>query len=611
MMKKVIWIFVSCLMALSLLVASCGPAAIEEEEEEDNVVVEEEEEEEEEQKEVVSKPTGPQYGGTITYRIAADPLNFDSGTQPRGGAMLGTVYQVFMSGDWLRGPAGSGVTNFAASTGSMDDLFGPQIAESWEMPEKGVWILNIRQDVHWQPVDSEAGRIMGGRKLTADDIIGGFNYLLNRDTESPAPNSWAVVGTAKEVAKTATIEKTGEWQVTIRTPVEVMTAFVYLIGHSGFYRIYPLDVIHKYGSLGDWHNAVGTGPYMLVDYVPGSSMSYKKNPIYWEKDPAGPGKGNQLPYADALKELIIPDMSTTYAALRTGKLDFGTGVTLTDAESLWSKTPDLEYVKFSTGFYGLGMAQEKEENPYHDVRVRHALMMATDFDAIVEDYWGGEAEKINWPANPSLVFYEPFDELSPEIQELYVYNPEKAKELLSEAGYPDGFKVNLIVQNIANRVDEMSIIKDMWAKVDVEVVLNPKEAGDYSRYVGAGVPYDEMLYRVFSGSYYPQHLYQGFTRGPGILNISHLNNPPGTNPYLEDLFWEEDEYLFVDMDRVHEAVKKVNRYMMEGAYQIPFPIPNRFNFWWPWLKNNYGQGTEFGFVRYSWLDRDLKKSMGY
>jgi peptide/nickel transport system substrate-binding protein len=551
----------------------------------------------------------PKYGGGITYRLASDPLNFDSASQPSGGALLGTVYQTFMTDDWMRGPAGSGVANFAAGPSSMDDGFGPQIAESWEMPEQGVWILNIRQGVHWQPAKSEAGTIMNGRELTVDDVIGGFNYLLNKDPEAPAPRSWIVVGTAQAVARTATIEKTGPWQVTIRTPVEYMTGWVYLIGSSGFYRIYPPDVIHKYGNLTDWRNALGTGPYMLDDYVIGSSLSYRKNPIYWEKDPVGPGAGNELPYADTLKELIIPDLSTTYAALRTGKLDLQTGVTLTDAQSLWKTTSDLEYSKYTTGFYGIGMAQENEKNPYHDVRVRHALMLATDFEAIKNGFWAGEAEIINWPANPSLVFYEPYDQLPPAVQELYRYNPEKAKSLLAEAGYPNGFKANLIVQSIPERIDEMSIIKDMWAKVGVEIVLEPKEAGAYASYVGAGVPYPEMLYRVFPGSYYPQHLYQGFTRGPGILNISHVNNPPGTDPYLEDLFNDQDKYLFVDMNKVHDDVKKVNRYVMEGAYQIPFPIPNSFNFWWPWLKNYYGQGT--GLIRYAWVDHDLKEKMGF
>ena len=104
------------------------------------------------------------------------------------------------------------------------------------------------------------------------------------------------------------------------------------------------------------------------------------------------------------------------------------------------------------------------------------------------------------------------------------------------------------------------------------------------------------------------HLYQAYTRGPAILNISHINNPPGTDPYLEGLFQEQDKELFINMPTVYEDVKKVNRYVMEQAYVIPWPLPNQFNFWWPWLKNYYGAA---GFIKYAWVDQDLRKSMGY
>ncbi len=79
MAKKVVWLMVSCLMAISLVMASCGPAAEEEEEEEEVVIGEEEEEEEEE---TLPSPDKPKYGGTITYRSVMDPTNFDSATMP-------------------------------------------------------------------------------------------------------------------------------------------------------------------------------------------------------------------------------------------------------------------------------------------------------------------------------------------------------------------------------------------------------------------------------------------------------------------------------------------------------------------------------------------------
>ena len=347
---------------------------------------------------------------------------------------------------------------------------------------------------------------------------------------------------------------------------------------------------------------------MLVDYVPSSQFLYQINPSYLEKDPAGPGKGNQLPYADTLRELIIPDYSTTLAALRTGKLDLQTGIVLTDAQNLWKTASKLQHTNYLNGSYGIGMRQDKKDKPYSDVRVRRALMMATDFESIKKDYYGGEAEIIAWPANSTTLFYEPLEKLPPAVQELYKYNPEKAKQLLKEAGYPNGFKVKLVVQNASQRIDEMSIIKDMWSKVGVDVTLDIKEPGIYAPLVAAGTPYEEMLFRLQTSPFL-MHLYSSYTRGTAILNISHVNNPPGTDPYLEDLFQEEDKYLFVDMPRVYEAVKKTNLYAMEQAFVIPWPLPNQYNFWWPWLKNYYGAGT--GLVRYSWVDRDMKKSMGY
>jgi len=368
-------------------------------------------------------------------------------------------------------------------------------------------------------------------------------------------------------------------------------------------------VIQKYGSVADWRNAVGTGPYMIEDYVPGSIIEYKRNPDYWEKDPVGPGKGNQLPYPDAMRTLIIPDLSTTYAALRTGKIDWQPTVTLTDAQTLWQTSPDLEYTKFVAGMMAIGLAQEKPENPFHDVRVRQAMTLAIDYETIKRDYYGGEAEIIGWPSDPGLIFYEGLDELPAAVQELYSYNPDKAKELLAEAGYPNGFKSTCIVQSLSERIDELSILKEMWQQVGIDVEINALEGGAYTAHAGAGVPYDQMLYRTFPGSYFNMHLYQAFTRGAAILNISHINSPPGTDQYLEDLFNDQSENLFVDMNKVYDDVKKVNRYVMEQAYAVPFPLPYTYSFWWPWLKNNYGQGEEL--LRYSWIDRNMKTSMGY
>ncbi|MBI2850928.1 MAG: ABC transporter substrate-binding protein [Chloroflexi bacterium] len=616
MRKKIFWVVVSGLMALSLVMAACGQAAPTTPAPPTAPTVPTTPTaptppatpgQEPAQKEPAAPPAPepPQYGGTITYRIASDPTNWDSGLNRRGGALVSTVYQQFIGLDWTQGPAGSGAKDRVLAVRSFD-YYGPEIAESWKMPEIGVWVLQIRKGVHWQPVPSEAGRLMAGRELTADDIVSGFNRLFNRDGKTP--DSW-ILFSQPTVAKTATIEKTGPMEVTVRTPQEYMTAFSWLISGSGFYRIYPPDVINKYGNMGNWRNAVGTGPFMLVDYVPGSQMLYKKNPVYWEKDPVGPGKGNQLPYADELRELIIPDLSTALAALRTGKLDLMLDTQLVDAQSLWKTAPKLEYLRNLSATWVLAMRQDKKDKPYSDVRVRQALMMATDFDSIKNSYYAGQAEIDVWPLNSSYTdWYVPLAQMPQSVQDLYKYNPDRAKQLLKEAGYPNGFKVSIAVQSTSERIDELSIYKDMWAKVGVELVLDIKETGAYATLTAAGNPYEEMLYRSI-GPGFEQTLYMAFSRGPAIWNPSHINDPTGSVPVVEDFFTQYNANIFVNMPKLNQLIKDHNRFIMEQAYVIPKPAPFTYNFWWPWLKNNYGQTT--GLLRYAWVDQSLKKSMGY
>ena len=94
--------------------------------------------------------------------------------------------------------------------------------------------------------------------------------------------------------------------------------------------VVPPEVMQKYGDMTNWKNSVGTGPFMLTDWIPGSEAVYVRNPNYWMKDPIGPGKGNQLPYLDGVSIVILPDASTQQAALRTAKIDQISGYNIED-----------------------------------------------------------------------------------------------------------------------------------------------------------------------------------------------------------------------------------------------------------------------------------------
>ncbi len=610
MRKKIIWTLMSLILLLSLVMVSCSSKKEEKtkvgEEEGEVVMTTEKAKEvviEEEKEEPLMKV--PQYGSTLSTMILFDPISFDSGTGGNGGAFIGIVYDQYMVTDWRRGPAGTGVTNFLAGAGAVEDYFQPALAESWEMPELGVWILQIRQNVYWQPVNSEAGRLMNGRQMTADDIVTSLNRLLQ------APRSWIRVA-RPELLKGLTIEKTDPWEVTIITPVDPWSSHNWIIQGGGFNCVYPPEVVEKYGDMEtDWKKAVGTGPFMISDYVHGSIITFIKNPFYWETDPLSPGEGNKLPYINTYKQIIMPDVSTQHAAFRTGKIDFLTGLEASSAKPFIQANPDLEYITYMSNTpWVIAMNRIDKNKPFHDVRVRQAMMLATDFEAFVMDYFEGEAEKDVWPVNRQITaLYKPLNELPESVQELYRYNPEKARILLNEAGYPDGFKAKVIAPNFPQLLDELSIFVHQWAKVGIELELDVKEMGVYNG-INAARSHEDLIYRFLWGTFV-QQLYLSGLRGISGYNPSFVNDSSkGTaDLVIEKVFNAINDNMFIDNARAYEEYKSLKAYVLEQAYYIVRPTPWTYSFWWLWLKNYFGQGA--GFVRFYWIDRELKQSMGY
>jgi peptide/nickel transport system substrate-binding protein len=445
---------------------------------------------------------------------------------------------------------------------------------------------------------------MNGREMTADDVVSSLKRLLQ------APNSW-INFSQPAIAKPMTVEKTGPWEVTIKAPVDYLTSFFWVIQGGGFNRVYPPEVVAKYGDVGNWRNTVGTGPFMLTDYVPGSQLVYTRNANYWEGDPIGPGKGNQLPYVDNVRELIIPDLSTNLAALRTGKLDLQIGIVLTDARSLIKTNPKLQYTKYLSNVpYVFAMRQDKPNMPYSNLKVRQAMMLATDLETFKKNYYGGEAEIDVFPVNLNFKnagAYAPLNEMPESAQSLYRYDPDKAKQLLKEAGYPNGFKVTAIVSSGGSDVDEAAVFKDMWAKAGIDLTLDVRDVATYNNFVTIR-NYDDMIYRSVPASW-PVMFYFSPIRGVSANNPSYVNDPPGADAVIESTFQAMDKQVMKNMPDFFRLFKELRPHLMEQSYVIPRPTPYTYTFWWPWLKNYYGQS--FVFMRYHWIDQAMKKSMGY
>ncbi len=548
----------------------------------------------------------PGYGGQVTAVLTTTVVQFDEGQNATMTVTTGGLtHNEPAVGDWAKGPAGTGEADWTYSGNDRLRLKTGAVVQSWDIPEAGHLIFHVRPDVHYGLNQNiEASRLVNGRELTADDVAFSLKRLT---TEGRA---YVKLSYPKLAAGTV-FTVVDKYTVDIKMP-----SSEFADGMSQWFdrnHVIAPEVVQKYGSVVRWDLQVGTGPFLLTDYVESSSLTFARNPKYWEKDPIGPGKGNQLPYVDGVKILMITDASTQQAALRTGKVDQLVFGMLDDAEAVKKTTSGLQekrYLEHAT--QTIAMHLYDKSLPTSDVRVRRALFMATDLNAIKNGLYRGDAEIDVWPF-PDLKEYHsmhlPLNEAPADVQELYKYNPDKAKALLAEAGYPNGFKAKIIVNTVpASNVDFLETVKAMWAKVGVSLEIQPKEPAVYTS-IWQGNAYEDMELAggMGIGGYYRMIAFDT----PSYWNPSQVNDATvqATKVKIYDLFNQQK------IDEVDATFKDLMKYAEAQAWYIPRPLPYSYILWWPWVKNYHGElnvgwaGPGFIWTRYVWVDQSLKNQM--
>jgi len=576
-------------MVTALVLASCGPAAEEGEGKTITGKVVEKEGKVTEEKEAVPEEVekGPQYGGTLKPLVYWKAGSWDPVDEASAAVNVfgGTIYEKLGVGDWAKGPAGTGECNFD-HYGFFDvSKYGTrQLAESWEQPDPLTIIVHLRKGIHWQnkpPVN--------GRELVADDVT----YSYNRYLESPLSAM-----PIRDLGVLDSITATDKYTIIFKLN-EVYAKAIHELFFQACNFIHPREVVEMYGDLTDWRNACGTGPFFLVDVVEDSAYTYERNPNYWGYDEVNPE--NRLPYADSVKALVIVDRSTKLAALRTGKLDMAWRISLDDAEALKATNPELKYYEMLSAV-GCAVHVRGNEPPFDDIRVRQACNMAINFQEIIDDYYHGKAEVINFPI--LKVWTDLYDDLMqkmPEdVKEIYSYNPEKAKQLLAEAGYPDGFQTECTVDTELQ--ERVTIICNYLAEVGIDVQMNLVEKG--------------TLYTLRTSKDYTGMLAGRMgVRGPLIYSSWYMSEHPWNQSSIVDEAYDakvSDALATADADERNEKLVDIAIHLLRNAPDCPrFPHPYEYNFWQPWVKNFHGEmvlGTYyFGplFAR-CWIDQDVK-----
>ncbi len=552
----------------------------------------------------------PQYGGSMSLLLVTEPV-FDLLQLGKNASHL-LSHNYIWDGDWARGPAGGYGTNefkWVEST-NIPSLNIGHVAEkvTWAVDAGNTTVtttIKVRQGIHFAlNQDSEASRLAAGRELTTDDVL----FCLDEFNTNPKSQDYQLFPMTRTVKATKVDNNT----ITVTYPFDQFLAAT--MRQLGLTVFYPKEVYNKYGAaFNDPKNDVGTGPYMITDYVSGSTISLKKNPNYWETNPVGPGKGDKLPYVDNVKFYILTDTSTQQAALRTGKLDQMGGYTPEDTKTMAAQVPQLKQVAAAT--WGMSpLYLRTDMAPTNDVRVRRALLMATDLNAINKSQYNGLGQILSWPSwyTPEYAgIYLGLDDpaMPADVKALYTYNPDGAKALLKDAGYPTGIKLTMTLSSDATQVDYYSILKDQWSKAGINVTLDPHEPVSMVG-IWASFSYKELAVVIYApNSTWPEQA--NYNNVSNWVNAARVDDPT-----VNDGVKKAQVQAVTDFQGAMSVTKDLMKYLLGQAYCIPTPRYPQTNFWWPWVKNYDGETTVgyfpgFSWVKYIWVDQTLKKSLGH
>ena len=204
-------------------------------------------------------------------------------------------------------------------------------------------------------------------------------------------------------------------------------------------------------------------------------------------------------------------------------------------------------------------------------------------------------------------------EEQPEIvQEMFGYNPDKAKQFLADAGYPNGFKMQMDIRSSTDHTTAAELLKNYWGAVGIDVEINVLEptawTGTWAAHKNVNLLMTHSIYSGGDAALFVRYS-MGYYRGPNIFNISHVDDPIGSDPTIEAAYNKQAENVMVNFPAADQAFKDVVPYILEQAFLISMPAPHGFRIWQPWMKNYYGENAQKFWLQYTWIDQNLKDSM--
>ncbi|MES2734674.1 MAG: peptide ABC transporter substrate-binding protein [Verrucomicrobiota bacterium] len=338
-----------------------------------------------------------------------------------------------------------------ATTVEDPDANGPGAATHWETPDFITWTFHLRPEGKWSD----------GTPLTARDFLFSFQRILSPDLAAPyAPMLYPMLnaeefnkGTVKDFAQVgAKALDDHTLQIILKGPADYLPS---MLKHYSWHPM-PRHVIERFGKMTDkdtpWTrvgNLVGNGPFKLKEWRYTHSITVDRNPHYWD---AATVKLNEIQFIP-----IVSD-ATEERAFRDGQIHVTNTVPLSKLDFYRAKHPDVyrEDAMLGTYFYRINITRP----PFNDKRVRQALALAVDRETLVKNVLRGGQK-------PALSFSPPGVRKDYHAPQSLTYNPEKARQLLAEAGFPNGKgfpKFDILINTLESHRTIGEAIQEMWKK---------------------------------------------------------------------------------------------------------------------------------------------------
>lgn len=327
----------------------------------------------------------------------------------------------------------------------------PMLAKGWEVIDDTTIRFYLRDDVYFH----------NGEKMTSEDVV----YTIQRAEVMSGSKAYM---SSFDGVNTVAVD---EYTVDVKTHEPFAAAFNYLASARG--NIVCKKVVEEVGVDAYGMDPIGSGPFKFVSWTTGDRIVLVRNDEYWGEKPA---------YTNLVCRFITEDNSRTIE-LETGGVDIALHISGKDVDYL-NSNPNTQAI-VATGYSYTYIALNTQDfEIFKDVRVRQALAMALERDAIIQIVWNGFANKADCDLPSNFLGYK-----SEEGRE---YNPEKARALLEEAGFD--FENTVITYSIPNNTDQRNLAEmaqNMWGSIGIKVQIETYEQATLSE---KGLKGEIMMY---------------------------------------------------------------------------------------------------------------------